>query len=132
MEADAKALAAVGGERYASLLRRHPAMLVCGSIFGYLVAKVFEGMAAGCLIIADRPSLGVQLEALGFCEGEHYLGTDIFHVVEDAAAVQQSLFSGDSRWSAITEQAARKVAAHHTTAIRAADIHALCVEEVKN
>ncbi|WP_245964757.1 glycosyltransferase [Trinickia dinghuensis] len=132
MRADTKALAAVGGERYASLLRRHPAMLVCGSIFNYLVAKVFEGMAAGCLIVADRSSLGLRLAALGFHENEHYLGTDIFHAMEDCAAVQRSFSSSDKCWSVITERAAQKVAAHHTTAIRASEIHTLCVDEVRN
>ena len=132
MRADPQALMAFGGERYASLLRRYPAMLVCGSIFHYLVAKVFEGMAAGCLVLAERSSLGAQLQALGFCEGEHYLGTDIFSVIEDAASVQRSFINGDRRWSAMTEKAAQKVAEHHTTAIRAGEIHALCFSEVRN
>ncbi len=130
MRADAKALADVGGPRYATLLRRHPAMLVCGSIFNYLVAKVFEGMAAGCLVIADRASLGAQLTALGFHEGEHYIGTDLFHVIEDAAKVQRLFASEDSRWTSITENAARKVREAHTTALRANEIHALCLNEV--
>lgn len=129
MQADARALAAVGRQRYASLLRRYPAMLACGSIFHYLVAKVFEAMAAGCLVLADRPSLGAQLAALGFNEGEHYLGTDIFHVMEDAASVQRLFVDGDPRWSDMTESAARKVAAHHTTAVRAREIHRLCLAE---
>ncbi len=132
MRADPQALTAVGGERYASLLRRHPAMLVCGSIFNYLVAKVFEGMAAGCLVVAERSSLGAQLEALGFYEGEHYLGTNIFSVTEDAASVQRLFINGDWRWSAMTERAARKVAEQHTTAIRAREIHALCLSEVRD
>jgi glycosyltransferase involved in cell wall biosynthesis len=130
MRADANALANVGGARYAALLRRHPAMLVCGSIFNYLVAKVFEGMAAGCMIIADRVSLGAQLAALGFVEGEHYIGTDIFHVIEDTAAVQRLFLNNDPRCSSITEKASLKVGKHHTTAVRARDIHALCLEEV--
>lgn len=129
--ADAKALAEVGGARYAALLRLYPAMLVCGSVFGYLVAKVFEGMAAGCLIVADRDSLGAQLSALGFREGEHYVGTDIFHVIEDAAAVRQSFARGEPRWASITENAARKVREAHTTAVRARDIHSLCLNEVR-
>ncbi len=132
MRVDAKALETVGRERYASLLRHHPAMLVCGSVFNYLVAKVFEGMAAGCLIVADRSSLGEQLSALEFYEDEHYLGTDIFHAIEDTTSIQRSFAVGDSRWSAITERAAQKVAAHHTTAFRARDIHELCLDEVKN
>lgn len=132
MRADANALAAVGRERYASLLRRHPAMLVCGSIFNYLVAKVFEAMASGCLVIADRPSLGAQLTRLGFREAEHYLGTDVFHVIEDAAAVQRWFNNRDSRWSEITERAAQMVAERHTTAIRAREIHELCANEVTN
>lgn len=127
MQADPSTLALVGGPRYAALLRRYPAMLVCGSIFEYLVAKVFEGMAAGCLIVADRASLGAQLQALGFCEGEHYIGTDIFHVIEDAASIQRLFGGGDRRWAAITERAERKVRERHTTAQRARDIHALCL-----
>jgi hypothetical protein len=54
MSADSSALLRVGRERYAELLHAYPAMLICGSIFGYLVAKVFEGMAAGCLTICER------------------------------------------------------------------------------
>lgn len=131
MRADAKALASLGGPRYAALLRRYPAMLVCGSVFDYLVAKVFEGMAAGCLIVADRESLGAQLGALGFRECEDYIGTDIFHVVEDAAAVQRLFGSGDSRWASMTENAARKVRERHTTVLRARDVHSLCLDEVK-
>jgi len=130
MRADSHALAHVAGSRYAAILRRHPAMLVCGSIFDYLVAKVFEGMASGCLIIADRASLGSQLDALGFHEGEHYIGTDIFHVIEDAAAVQRLFVSADARWAAITERAERKVRERHTTAQRARDIHASCLAGV--
>lgn len=130
MRADAAELANIGGARYATVLRRHPAMLVCGSIFNYLVAKVFEGMASGCVVIADRVSLGNRLAALGFAEGEHYIGTDIFHVIEDTARTQQQFVNGDSRWSLIAEKAASKVKRHHTTAIRARNIHALCLGEV--
>ena len=132
MKVNGNTFAEVGAERYASVLRRYPAMLVCGSIFNYLVAKVFEGMAAGCLILADRPSLSARLSALGFQEGEHYLGTDIFHVVEDAAAVQRMYHEDTLRWSMITANAARRTAAHHTTFIRAEEIHVLCSDEVGN
>jgi hypothetical protein len=130
MRADANALARLGGARYATLLRRHPAMLVCGSIFNYLVAKVFEAMAAGCVVIADRTTLGAQLSALGFAEDEHYIGTDIFHVIEDAAAVQRLFLDGDPRWSSIAEKASLKVSKYHTTAVRARNIHALCLREM--
>jgi hypothetical protein len=129
MRADANALANIGGARYATLLRRHPAMLVCGSIFNYLVAKVFEGMATGCVIVADRVSLGAQLVALGFVEGEHYVGTDILHVIEDTAEVRRLFLNGDPRWSSIAEKASLKVGKCHTTAVRARNIHALCLQE---
>ncbi|VVE20668.1 hypothetical protein PTE30175_03036 [Pandoraea terrae] len=126
MRADPVALARLGREGYAALLRSHPAMLVCGSVFGYLVAKVFEGMAAGCLVIAERASLGARLTALGFVEGEDYVGTDLLHVIEDTVAVRDAYLCGDAFWKRTVENAMRKVAGQHTTTIRASQIHHLC------
>lgn len=121
------ALKHLGRESYASLLRSYPAMLVCGSIFSYLVAKVFEGMASGCLVICDRSSLSYSLSLLGFFAGEHYIETDIFHVQEDAESVLDFyLDKTNFRWDNIVKKAADKVQSEHTTAVRAAQMHAIC------
>lgn len=125
--ADPEAMRRFGQQRYALLLNRHPAMLVCGSVFGYLVAKVFEGMAAGCLVIADRASLGERMTALGLIEGEHYVGTDLLHVMEDAVAVRDAFLRGDPWCARMVNNAARTIAARHTTAHRAAQIHRFCL-----
>jgi hypothetical protein len=129
MQADSIAMLRLGGERYAALLCRYPAMLVCGSVFGYLVAKVFEGMAAGCLVICERASLGDRLAALGFIEGEHYIGTDFLHVIEDTMAVRDAFLRNDPMWKRITGNACHKVSEQHTTATRSAEIHRLCMGE---
>ena len=126
MKTNSAAMKRLGGKRYAELLSRYPAMLVCGSIFGYLVAKVFEGMAAGCLVLCERASLGERLNALGFVEGEHYIGTDLLTVIEDAASLHADLIRNESLWTFITTNAFQKVSEQHTTAIRAQQIHHLC------
>jgi hypothetical protein len=123
MEADPSALHRLGREGYATLLRQYPAMLVCGSIFGYLVAKVFEGMASGCLTICERSSLGERLSALGFIEGEHYVGTDLQTVIGDTVAVRDAFLRDDSKMRNMIAAAAQKVSVAHTTAVRAAQIH---------
>jgi len=125
------AMSRSGREHYGLVLRTYPAMLVCGSIFGYLVAKVFEGMAAGCLVICDRASLATQLTALGFVEGQHYIGTDVLHVIEDSTKVRNAFVRGDPVWKEIVTRAADKVSALHTTAVRASQIHQFCTEETK-
>lgn len=126
MQADPSAMLRLGGESYAALLRNYPAMLVCGSVFAYLVAKVFEGMAAGCLVICERASLGERLAALGFCEGEHYIGTDLLHVIEDTTAVRDMFLRGDPLWTRIVTNAAEKITEQHSTIVRADQIHRIC------
>jgi hypothetical protein len=125
-QADLDAMRRLGREHYATLLNSHPAMLACGSIFGYLVAKVFEGMAAGCLVIAERASLGERLSALGFIEGEHYVGTDLLHVIEDVARVRDQCLRDDPAVRRMVDNAARKISDQHTTSVRAAQIHHIC------
>lgn len=124
--ADPQAFQQRAREQYAALLNSHPAMLVCGSIFGYLVAKVFEGMASRCLVIAERSSLAQRLALLGFIEGEHYVGTDLSHLIEDTVKVRDAFLRGDPNWARMADNAARKVNAQHTTAVRAAEIHRYC------
>jgi hypothetical protein len=128
-QTDPVAMLRLGGERYAALLCRYPAMLVCGSVFNYLVAKVFEGMAAGCLIICERASLGDRLATLGFIEGEHYIGTEFFHVIEDTIAIRDAFLRNDPMWKRMTESASRKISEQHTTSVRSTQIHRLCTEE---
>jgi len=130
LQADPAALSRLGAENYSVLLQRYPAMLTCGSIFGYLVAKIFEGMAAGCLVICERESLAKQLSALGFIEGEHFVGTDLLHVIEDSMSVRDAFLRGDPIWQSIVTCAARKVSAQHTTAVRTIEIHHMCTEGI--
>ena len=128
MQANTLALAHLGRENYAALLRTYPAMLVCGSIFGYLVAKVVEAMASGCVVIAERSSLGHRLSALGFVDGEHYVGTDLQSVIDDTKKVREAFLHGDPAWKHISATSAQKVASEHTTMMRAHQIHAVCME----
>lgn len=132
MRADPEVMMRLSGERYASLLRSYPAMLACGSIFGYLVAKVFEGMAAGCLVICERASLGERLAALGFVEGEHFIGTSLHHVIGDAEDARNAFVRNDPLLTRIVSNAATKVHEQHTTAVRAAQIHRYCTEGALN
>ena len=129
MQADQAALHRLGRERYADLLRAYPAMLVCGSVFGYLVAKVFEAMACGCLTLCERSSLAPRLQALGFIEGQHYLATDWFSASADCRAVLAAFKRGDPALMAIVAAAAHKVQTEHTTAHRSEQIHQFCTEE---
>jgi len=128
IDANPEALRRVARAQYASILAGHPAALVCGSIFGYLVAKVFETMAAGGLLIAERNSLGARLAALGFIDGEHYIGTDLLHVIDVCADIHAALRRGDPRLRGMARTARARVAAEHTTAHRAARIHHLATE----
>lgn len=130
LQADPSALKCLAGKEYAELLRSHPAMLVCGSIFGYLVAKVFEGMAAGSLVICERGSLAARLTALGFVEGEHYVGTDLLHVIEDTAGVRDAFLRNDPFLARVVANAHRKVIEEHTTTARAVQIHRICKEGI--
>lgn len=130
MKMNSAAMEKLGGAQYAALLCRYPAMLVCGSIFNYLVAKVFEGMASGCLVICERASLGERLSALGFIEGEHYIGTDLLTVIEDATAFHASISRNTSLWTSITTNAFQKVSEQHTTAVRANQIHQICTGNI--
>ncbi len=122
---NAKQMQQIGREKYGDLLRRYPAMLVCGSIFHYLVSKVFEGMAAGCLVICERESLAPQLTKLGFIEGEHYVGTDIFHVQEDVQQVRNMFLTEPYQWRTTVENASAKAQKEHSTLVRAHQIHFL-------
>lgn len=123
MQANPAAMNLVGGEHYATILQRYPAMLVCGSVFGYLVAKVFEAMAAGCLVMCERTSLASRLTALGFIEGVHYLATDLMHVAEDAEALHDMYLHRDTQWLRIVHAANKKVVACHTVSVRTRQIH---------
>lgn len=129
MQANASALMHLGGKNYAQLLRSHPAMIVCGSIFGYLVAKVFEGMAAGCLTICERTSLGERLTALGFIEDVHYIGTDFQTVIKDSIDIRDAFLRGDQKIKNIVT-AAHIRSAEHTTAARVVQIHNICMENI--
>lgn len=113
-------------ESRALLMHRYPAMLTCGSVFGYLPASVFEAMAAGCLVIAERQSLVPTLVRLGFVDGEHFIGTDLMHVCDDAQTVLDLFLHRGEQWRAMVERAAERVLTGHTCAERALQLHRTC------
>lgn len=126
-----------GQEHYVSLLNDYPAMYASGSVLKYLVAKVFESMASGCLVICDRPSLAKSLDSLGFKEGIHYSGTDIFHARSDSEKLLNMYQSKNGEWLSIVKSAHEKVSSAHTTALRAGQIddfvmHRLNGEKIDN
>lgn len=131
MMADEAHLVKVGREQFVEVLRNHPALLVCGSIFKYLVAKVFEAMAAGTLAICDIDTLGEQLTALGFQEGVHYLGTTIFTVYDDVKDFLDNWSMKRSYWTKVVSQAKEKVFKEHSTTVRATQIHNCIISKLK-
>jgi len=60
----------VVGHRYADVLRRSRIFIFGCSKFRYPLQKFFEGMASGCLVMADRPT---NAEELGFIDGETFV-----------------------------------------------------------
>lgn len=127
MKADAVQMQHVGQERYGDVLRSYPAMLACGSVFGFLVAKVFEGMAVGALMICDKPSLAHRLSALGFVDGVHFISTDILNVIADSTEVHEALRRRDPALAGIAARASDMVLKKHTTLVRAVEIHNLSI-----
>lgn len=107
-------------------------MFVDGSIFNYLVAKVFEGMASGCLVICERTSLVPQLNLLGFKEGEHFLATDVLHARDDSRAFLEAFKQDRTSWQAIVNAAHKKVSVEHTTEARAKQIDGFVQNELKH
>lgn len=114
-------------ESRSQLMHRFPAMLTCGSVFGYLPAAVFEAMAAGCLVVAERQSLAPTLARLGFVDGEHFIGTDLMHVCDDARTVLELFQHRGEQWRAMVERAAEQVLTRHTCAERAQQLHRTCM-----
>lgn len=55
---------------YARLLGRTRFLVFCSGRRLYPIQKYFEGMASGCVCVADRPSCA---EILGFVDGENYV-----------------------------------------------------------
>ena len=55
---------------YAKLLGKTRFLVFCSGRRLYPIQKYFEGMAAGCVCVADRPS---SAEELGFVDGENYV-----------------------------------------------------------
>jgi glycosyltransferase involved in cell wall biosynthesis len=118
-----------GRTEYVNVLRKYPAMVCCGSVFDYLVAKVFEAMASGCLVICEKKSLATDLAKLGFLEGIHYIGTDYFNLIQDVESALHRFTNDRNAWQRIVDNAHDKIQNEHTTAIRASEIHKICTEE---
>ncbi len=80
---------------------------LCPSFSGDLACRVFEGMAAGCVVVADRCA---DMDRIGMVEGEHYLAFDWGDAESIVDAV--ALACEPNRWRRITAQAKAWVAGH--------------------
>ena len=80
---------------------------LCPSFSGDLACRVFEGMAAGCAVVADRCA---DMDRIGMVEGEHYLA---FSWDEPDSLVEAvSLACEPERWRRVTAAAKAWVAGH--------------------
>jgi len=61
------------GSRYAEILNHSRSLILGCSTYKYPLLKLFEGLAAGCLVMSTRPS---SAEELGFVDGETYVEVD--------------------------------------------------------
>lgn len=122
-ESDSEKMKEVGRLEYGNVLRKYPAMIVCGSIFHYLVAKVFEGMASGCLVVCESTSLRDDLSKLGFIDGEHYIGTSYFSILSDVEKLKINFYENNLVYQEICNKALRMVMKSHTTIRRAEQIN---------
>ncbi|MCY0389018.1 glycosyltransferase [Robbsia sp. Bb-Pol-6] len=133
-ESNSQKMKEVGRKAYGDLLRKYPSMIVCGSIFHYLVAKVFEGMASGCLVVCESASLQDDLSKLGFIDGKHYIGTSHFSVLNDVEKIKRNFFEKNFIYQEICNRALTMVMENHTTKRRAEqmDKFALKLSEKNN
>jgi spore maturation protein CgeB len=58
------------GKKYVNTLNRSKILIFCSSIYKYPVLKYFEGMASGCLVMADEPGGSKEL---GFKDGYNFV-----------------------------------------------------------
>jgi len=77
------------------------------SIRGDLAMRVFENMAQGCIVVADR---GRDLERVGLVDGVHYLGYS--SLAEAVAQVKFALATYDTAGQTMIRAAREFVAAH--------------------
>lgn len=111
------------GRRFAESMRECLAGFTDALSHRYLVAKHFEIPATGSLLIAER-TVGSQLEALGFVDGEHYVSTT---ADELEATVERVLDPGNAEEiDAIRRRGHALVHRCHTTLHRARQIDAVC------
>lgn len=111
------------GRGFAETMRECLAGFTDALVHHYIIAKHFEIPATGALLIADR-AVGPQLEALGFVDGEHYVGTS---ADELEATVERVLDPGNRAGiDAIRRRGHDLVHRCHTTLHRARQIDAVC------
>jgi hypothetical protein len=107
---------------YASCLRHAKMMVFEGGVFNYPVAKYFEAMSCGCLVLAPVPR---DAAALGFVDGETMVAVDPSNVMDRI----RYYASHEAERMAIVERAAKLMRARYTS-VRQADIFVQKLKEV--
>jgi hypothetical protein len=86
----------------------------------YLVAKFFEIMGSGCLLLCDTTGVKSQLEELGFYDGQHYLSVN----AKTSAKVRKYVEGNPDIVRAIRSRAHRLVKEKYTIKLACEPINA--------
>lgn len=72
------------GERYVAVLNRYLACFTCDASASrpYIVAKHFEILLSGSLLLAGNPNTKFYFEKLDFIDGEHYISATTGNIME--------------------------------------------------
>lgn len=80
----------IHGEKYIKVLNQYLACFTCDASADrpYIVAKHFEIMSSGSLLLAGNPNTKYYFEKLGFQDGVHYLSVTMDDLNEKIAYIQ--------------------------------------------
>ena len=72
------------GKKYVEILNKYLACFTCdaSSDRPYIVAKHFEILLSGSLLLAGNPNTKIYFEKLGFIDGTHYISATIGNIAE--------------------------------------------------
>jgi Glycosyl transferases group 1 len=108
------------GMDYGRTLNQHLVCMTCSSVYNYVVAKMFEIPATGCLLMVDDAATP-HLAKLGFIKDRHYVAFNRTNV----EAVVSHLLSPEAaaKVDSIRLRAMRMVRARHMVTMRAHKLH---------